>query len=282
LNNRHGALFPSKFVTYRKQTDDTPSKVWAITSDVGLSPVTDRSDYHLRHAGTSTLWAVARGAYDVKRMWTFTITWAGRAGGPDKLTLALESKEEADEWHAAFAGAIAKATARRSPGSASSSSGRSLGSAEAEASLVGPTAGVDGAQGGTDGGATAAPGGGARRSRAWASVLHINGISVYVEEQDEEGEGGAVMVSAVVRAPPADVFKASAPSLTRVLGHQGCIRARSRPVVSHFVCFLLQSLVQVRRTEGLGVFAGARTLEVIDATTQVVAQGWKGSGALGG
>lgn len=31
--------------------------------------------------------------------------------------------------------------------------------------------------------------------------------AVYTEEMDEAGEGGAVMVSAVVRAPPADVFK---------------------------------------------------------------------------
>lgn len=30
---------------------------------------------------------------------------------------------------------------------------------------------------------------------------------MYVEEQDSEGGGGAVMVSAVVRAPPVDVFK---------------------------------------------------------------------------
>ncbi len=37
-------------------------------------------------------------------------------------------------------------------------------------------------------------GGSARRSRAWASVLHVNGVAVYVEEQDADGEGGAIMV----------------------------------------------------------------------------------------
>lgn len=36
--------------------------------------------------------------------------------------------------------------------------------------------------------------GSARRSRAWASVLHVNGVAVYVEEQDADGEGGAIMV----------------------------------------------------------------------------------------
>ena len=35
-----------------------------------------------------------------------------------------------------------------------------------------------------------------RRSRAWASVLHVNGVAVYVEEQDADGEGGAIMVRA--------------------------------------------------------------------------------------
>lgn len=39
------------------------------------------------------------------------------------------------------------------------------------------------------------------------SVLHVNGIAVYVEEQDADGEGGAIMVSAIVRAPTADVFR---------------------------------------------------------------------------
>ena len=41
-----------------------------------------------------------------------------------------------------------------------------------------------------------ANGGASRRSRAWASVLHVNGVAVYVEEQDAEGEGGAIMVCA--------------------------------------------------------------------------------------
>ena len=37
----------------------------------------------------------------------------------------------------------------------------------------------------------------------------------------------------------------------------------------------------MRKADGLGIFAGARTVEVIDANTQVVAQTWKGSGAIG-
>jgi len=52
-----------------------------------------------------------------------------------------------------------------------------------------------------------------------------------------------------------------------------------------YICYVLpslQSLVQVRKSEGLGIFAGARTVDVIDANTQVIAQTWSGSGAFGG
>lgn len=45
--------------------------------------------------------------------------------------------------------------------------------------------------------------------RSWHSVLHVNGVTVYGEEETEDGEGGAFMVSAVVRAPPDDTFTVS-------------------------------------------------------------------------
>jgi hypothetical protein len=68
--------------------------------------------------------------------------------------------------------------------------------------------------------------------------------AVYTEETDEAGEGGAVMVSAV-----ADVFR---------------------------------NLVQHRKTEGLGVFAGARLVESLDANNDVVTQSWRAAGITGG
>ena len=43
--------------------------------------------------------------------------------------------------------------------------------------------------------------------RSWRSVLHVNGVTVYAEEEGPDGEGGGVMVSAVVRASPEDTFK---------------------------------------------------------------------------
>jgi hypothetical protein len=263
LNKRYAKLYSTTFATYRKDTDDSPSKVWPITKTVTVTPVADH-EYHLRHANTSTLWAVAAGAYDKKHMWGFTVTWSATVGGPDKLPLAFESKEEAEEWHLAFSEAISKAALRRTISAADSDTSnanldlsgsfQSRGSALDEQQVLAASAASQQKSSSSssihiDGnGANGAPPPPPRKIRAWASVMHINGISVYVEEQDEAGEGGAVMVSAVVRAPPVDVFK---------------------------------SLVQVRKSDGLGIFAGARTVEIIDSNTQVVAQTWEGSGIVG-
>ncbi len=43
--------------------------------------------------------------------------------------------------------------------------------------------------------------------RKWASIKHVNGVAVYLEEPGEDGTGGAVMASLVVRAPPNEVFE---------------------------------------------------------------------------
>lgn len=60
---------------------------------------------------------------------------------------------------------------------------------------------------------------------------------MFLEDLDEAGEGGAVMVSAVVRAPPTDIFR---------------------------------QIVHVRKREApTGVFTGARTVEVVDGRTAV-------------
>jgi hypothetical protein len=41
----------------------------------------------------------------------------------------------------------------------------------------------------------------------WASLRHVNGVSVYQEEEGPNGQGGAFMVSAIVRTSPQAVFK---------------------------------------------------------------------------
>jgi hypothetical protein len=98
LNKRYAALYPSVFVTYRRDTggawrgserdgrschlrpcarhskvpsficntwlpaDDSPSKVWPISPDTTVTDV-QPAHYNLRHKHTSTLMAVARGEH---------------------------------------------------------------------------------------------------------------------------------------------------------------------------------------------------------------------------
>lgn len=45
--------------------------------------------------------------------------------------------------------------------------------------------------------------------RQWQSVRHVNGVAVYAEEEDGDGDGGALMVSAVVRSSPQECFDVS-------------------------------------------------------------------------
>ncbi|DBA89089.1 hypothetical protein WJX77_009682 [Trebouxia sp. C0004] len=44
--------------------------------------------------------------------------------------------------------------------------------------------------------------------RRWANLRHVNGVAVYQEHAEQSGEGGAFMVSAVVRATPKSCFQA--------------------------------------------------------------------------
>ena len=244
LNKRYAVLSSQAFATFRKKSDEAPSKVWPVTKDVVVTDVSS-SEFHLRHPGTSTFWAVARGAYDTKKMWSFTITWSSVLA-LDKLTLAFETEAMASEWHSGFKKAIQMQI--NMPLKVHSQSAGSSLSAEAELRLR---------RGASDSGSqgvelvqssSTLEADGSHTKRSWASLLHINGISVYVEELDEDGGGGALMVSAVVRAPPSDV-------------------------TSH--------LVRVRKTEGLAIFAGARTLKVVDDHTHIIGQTWTGSGVLG-
>lgn len=46
-----------------------------------------------------------------------------------------------------------------------------------------------------------------RSMRAWQSVRHVNGVAVYAEEEGLDGEGGALMVSAIVRSSPQECFE---------------------------------------------------------------------------
>lgn len=61
------------------------------------------------------------------------------------------------------------------------------------------------------------------QARAWQSVRHVNGVAVYAEEEGLDGEGGAFMVSAIVRSSPAECFEARPGFLW---GAAGCIPQR--------------------------------------------------------
>jgi hypothetical protein len=65
------------------------------------------------------------------------------------------------------------------------------------------------------------------RPRSWRSVHHENGVTVYAEEEGADGEGGAIMVSAVVRASPEETFKVglqpSPVSSTMLCRGSGCL-----------------------------------------------------------
>jgi hypothetical protein len=275
LHPRHPTHSPPPCLPFFLQSQ-SPSKAWPLSKDIILSPVSSNK-CNLRKPGASTLWAVASGAYELVDRYTFSISWS-HAGvfGSDELTLAFETKEEANKWHSNFtsvienikeeAGRVSRAHSNASDNSSFRSTSLSAAAAAAQqqgedtvgelptfaqtksirsskpASSKSHTDQLQPQQQDKNGGST-----GPYR-RAWSSVLHINGVAVYSEEVDEDGEGGAIMVSAVVRAPPVDVFR---------------------------------QLVQVQRTEGMGIFTGAKTLEALDATTQVVSQTWAGTGLTG-
>ena len=44
----------------------------------------------------------------------------------------------------------------------------------------------------------------------WASFSHVNGVAVFREDYDETGEGGAMMVSTIIRATPYAAWKVGA------------------------------------------------------------------------
>lgn len=72
--------------------------MWPLTRGVTLSAV-EGANYNMRHKNTSTLWAVARGAYDTMPMWAFTVNWPhGAYLGPERLTLAFDAQEKAGGW----------------------------------------------------------------------------------------------------------------------------------------------------------------------------------------
>lgn len=84
-----------------------------------------------------------------------------------------------------------------------------------------------------------------------------------------------VQVSAIVRAPPSDVFQNLVQARLWLAGSSipcCCTLALCSEALKDIPCltatFCLFFLLQMRKTEGLGVLMGARVVEKIDANTQ--------------
>ncbi|KAK9823769.1 hypothetical protein WJX72_005371 [[Myrmecia] bisecta] len=167
----------------------------------------------VRDRHTSTLWALAAGRYEKKRLYHFTVSWPKNSHySRDDLTLAWEEEELALRWREAFKGAIldlksehALETPRSTFTEASEGLDQSKasvgerrrsesGDASFHASLPRPE---------EDNGVSWQP-----PKRKWANFRHVNGVAVYQEAEGPDGQGGAFMVSAVVRSHPRAAFKA--------------------------------------------------------------------------
>ena len=66
INKRYGSLYPHLFVTAKKP-GTSPTKVWPLHSDCSVSPVSYAS-YTIRQRHTSTIWALATGKYETKKL----------------------------------------------------------------------------------------------------------------------------------------------------------------------------------------------------------------------
>ncbi|KAI3426288.1 hypothetical protein D9Q98_008661 [Chlorella vulgaris] len=210
------AVEPPLLASYRSRGDSEPSKLWEITKSCSVSEI-EPGTFHLR-TETSTLVAVVAGKYREVEMSSFTIHF-GFSGlfAAESLRLCFADKKAAEEWHAQLSAAVRRAERMSSSGRFGSLSSTTSDVGTEAAAASAPAAGsskasADASAAAPDGAAPAAaapskPQEEAERVlRQWQSVRHVNGVAVYAEEEDGDGDGGALMVSAVVRSSPQECF----------------------------------------------------------------------------
>ncbi|KAK9863896.1 hypothetical protein WJX84_006498 [Apatococcus fuscideae] len=73
INLRYGSLYPHIFVT-AKEPGTEPTKIWPLHTDCAVSPV-NYASYTIRQRHTSTIWALATGKYETKKLWGFVVSW---------------------------------------------------------------------------------------------------------------------------------------------------------------------------------------------------------------
>ncbi|KAI7837930.1 hypothetical protein COHA_008236 [Chlorella ohadii] len=245
---------PPVLASFRHQTDAEPSKLWEITGSCSVTEV-EKGTFHLR-VDTSTLVAVIAAKFTSVEMYSFLLHF-GFSGlfAAESLRLCFETEEQAQEWRSQLATLIRRLERQGSGvlnfNRTSSSASMDGGAAAADAAA----SGTAGARGGAAGGRQVpiepglhAADGSDRTLRTWQSVRHVNGVAVYAEEEGADGEGGALMVSAVVRSSPQECFE----------------------------------VLMTRSNSAAAILQGeARVLEVIDKHTQIVMHSFQPGGLVG-
>lgn len=245
--------------SFRHAGDSEPSKVWQLTKACTVEPVS-KGTFRLR-VDTSILVALVKAKYTPIELFSFTLHF-GFSGifAAESLRLCFEKEAAALEWQAQLAQIIGRLERQGSLlGSAagafdstspfeSADSGTANGAASANGEEPADAA-SDAARAAAKAAAAQAQEDADRVLRAWQSVRHVNGVAVYAEEEGPDGDGGALMVSAIVRSSPQECFE--------TLMSSG---ERSSAVMLH---------------------GDERVLEVVDKHTQVVMHCFQPGGLVG-
>eukprot|EP00884_Botryococcus_braunii_P002944 jgi/Botrbrau1/12650/Bobra.67_1s0016.1 len=226
-NARFAALQGRNLVTYREQDSIEPTKVWPLHSGCRLTPMT-KKPFRIRPRHKSTLWTVAAGKHIRKDLYTFAIVWpSSHMFGRDDLRLCFEEEAEAEAWRKALEAVIRRLIYGRLGSNLNMTVSVAEALPESESLPHLRTSSTDGFEDAEDGDGLAfgagqheleddlpcTTNGGGRglswycSNKSWASLRRVNGVSVYQEEEGPGGQGGAYMVSTIVRSAPASVFK---------------------------------------------------------------------------
>ena len=237
VNERHFVLEQAdshsfRLCSYRRADGDEsiPSKTWAVTPQTSVTPIT-QSTFKLRGEEDVTALGFLSALVRQKRfqqlqLHAFAIDFvqdSAQLWSGDKLTLCFDNSAAAEEWHRALTAAIDSCKLHAK--SANEAKRRDLLTSEGSdvaavmASLPSEQRmSLDDGGGGGGGGTSIATTtntnnrngnkSSSHASRSWESIHHVNGVAVYAEEEGESGEGGAIMASVVVRAPPRVCFHA--------------------------------------------------------------------------
>ncbi len=262
-----------KLCSYRSTSDETPSKTWKITRNTAVSEITRttcklRGEEQVSTVGFFTA-LVKQNSFQKIQSYALSIVFAEDSAIPwinEALTLCFDDEATAENWRLALNESIISCQMhsktidkkRRAALLASESSDAAavMATLPADHSFGRSSSDLPEAGAGTskntlqNGNASSSNKNTSktneRSKRSWQSIYHVNGVAVYAEDEGDHGEGGAVMASVVVRAPPRACFQ--------VLMHTSPENSGSAG--------------EIPFCDSVGV------LESIDAHTQVVRHSW--------